>query len=141
MKDLQRVVKCLKADYEIKSLADLDDTESPIVMAFEGNAARQISEDVFWLAIEQGNSGLLLAGSAGFAIGASAKPEHVLSPSADPVGAVKAAFKQNGELPDSLGGVRMPLSGSLSYAWRTLMADSLEGSLHVSVALQSLPGS
>jgi hypothetical protein len=128
VKDLQRIIKRLKADCMIKSFADLGDTESPIVMAFAGNAARQISEDVFWLAIEQGESGLLLAGSAGFAIGASSKPEHYLSPSADPVGAVKAAFKKDEEL-DSLGTLNVPLSTSLSYAWRTLMLGSSEGSL------------
>lgn len=67
--DLERVIKRLKADHEIKSFADLDDTESPIVVAFEGSAVRQISDDVFWLAMERSDSGLLLAGSAGFPLG------------------------------------------------------------------------
>lgn len=129
VEDLQRVIKRLKADHEIKSFADLDDTASPIVMAFDGNAARQISDDVFWLAMEQGDSGLLLAGSAAFAIGAAAKPEHFLSPSADPVGAVKAAFQKDDEQPNVLGGVGLPLSARLSYAWQELMSESLEGAL------------
>lgn len=128
VKDLQRVIKRLKADCEIKPYGELGETESPIVMAFEGNAARQISSDVFWLAMEQGDTGLLLAGSAGFAIGASVKPDRALSPSADPVGAVKAAFMNDDELNSSTG-ARMPLSSSLSYAWQGLMSESLEGSL------------
>jgi hypothetical protein len=123
VKDLQRIIKRLKAGHEIKSFADLGETESPTVISFEGNAARQISDDVFWLAMERGKSGLLLAGSAAFAIGAPPKAEHLLSPSADPVGAVKAAFKKDHEPPNS------PLSARLSYAWQALMSESLEGAL------------
>jgi hypothetical protein len=129
VEDLMRVIKRLRAEYVIKSFADLDDTESPIIVAFEGNAARQVSEDVFWLAMEHGDTGCLLAGSAEFAIGAPAKAEHLLSPSADPVGAVKAAFKKDDDLSDSSEGARIPLSASLSYAWRVLMSESSEGSL------------
>jgi hypothetical protein len=96
--------------------------------SFEGNATWQIGDDAFWSAMERGKSGLLLAGSAAFVIGAPTKAEHPLSPSADPVGAVKAAFKKDHEQPNSSEDA-LPLSARLSYVWQALMSESLEGSL------------
>jgi hypothetical protein len=121
IKDLQHVIKRLRADYEIKSFAELDDTKAPVIVAFEGNATRRISDGVFWLAMQQGETGLLLAGSAGFAIGASSKLEINLSPSADPEGAVNEAFND--------GKTDAHISFGVDYAWHELMAESQDGTL------------
>jgi hypothetical protein len=127
--DLQRVVKKLKSQNNIMAFADLQESDSPTLISFDGAAVRQISNGVFWLAMEQGTRGLLLAGSAASAIGSPVKSDGTFSPSADPVAAIRSAFNISDPSASSFGGTGMSLSGSLSYAWQTLMADASEGTL------------
>ncbi|MBS1813805.1 MAG: hypothetical protein JSS87_02905 [Acidobacteria bacterium] len=126
--DLQRVIKKLQSQYEIKDFSQLEDGESPVVVSFDGNAVRQINNNVFWLGMESGSRGLLLAGSPASAIGSPVKSEDGFSPSADPVSAIRSVFSGDGDAA-GFGGTRMPLSSSLSYAWRTLMEDADSGTL------------
>jgi hypothetical protein len=126
--DLERVVKRLRSQNDILAFSDLVESDSPTLISFEGAAVRQISDGVFWLAMEQGTRGLLLAGSGASTIGSPVKSDGTFSPSADPVAAIKAAFNITDPSSSSFGG-GMSLSDSLSYAWRTLMAEASEGTL------------
>ncbi len=129
--DLQRVIKKLRSQNDIKAFSGLEASESPTLISFEGPAVRQVSNGVFWLAMEGGTRGLLLAGSAASAIGSPIKSDGTFSPSADPVAAIRSAFNLNPNDPSasSFGGTSMSLSSSLSYAWQTLMEDASEGTL------------
>lgn len=126
--DLQRVIKKLKSQNDIKDFSELADGEAPVLISFSGPALRQISSKVFWLSMQSGSRGLLLAGSAAYAIGSPVASDSAFSPSADPVSAIKSAF--SGDSPSTgFGGAALPLSSSLSYAWRTLMTDAADGTL------------
>jgi hypothetical protein len=73
--DLERVVKRFKSQNDILAFSDLAESDSPPLISFEGAAVRQISDGVFWLAMEHGTHGLLLAGSADPAIGSPVKSD------------------------------------------------------------------
>src|SRR5215472_961724 len=125
--DLERVVKRLRSQNDILAFSDLAESDSPTLISFEGPAVRHISDSIFWLAMEHGTRGLLLAGSAASAIGSPVKSQATFSPSADPVAAIKAAFNITDPDSSTFGG--SSLSASLSYAWRTLMENASEGTL------------
>src|SRR5713226_6313649 len=94
IKDLERVVAKLEADGHLKNYADLGPDEAPVMIRFGGPAVRQADEDCFWVASESGKVALLLAGSSAYAIGSrGGETTAHISPSVDPVGAVKAAFE------------------------------------------------
>lgn len=116
MKDLKRVIKSLEAEQTIKNYEELTDDEAPVFVRFEGEAMRWVDGTAFWLAMERKESALLLVGSAGYAIGQPAKSEGGLSPSVDPVRAIKAAFGKDARTGS--------LSGSLSMAWREILRDA-----------------
>lgn len=113
--DLKRVIKSIEAQQTIKNYEELTDADAPVFIRFEGEAMRRVDGAEFWLAMERKESALLLAGSAGYAIGQPAKSEGGLSPSVDPVRAIKAAFGKD----ERTGN----LSGSLSMAWREILRD------------------
>jgi hypothetical protein len=115
MKELKRVTKSLEADHTIKNFEELTDAEAPVFVRFEGEAMRRVDGAAFWLAMERDETALLLAGSAGYAIGQHAKSDGGLSASVDPVRAIMAAFRK-----DARSG---NLSGSLSMAWREILRD------------------
>jgi hypothetical protein len=94
--DLQRVVKKLRSQQDIRDFAELADADSPVLVSFEGPAVRMVSNNVFWLSMQSGSRGLLLAGSSSNAIGAAAANETTFSPSADPVTAIRTAFAEDG---------------------------------------------
>lgn len=127
--DLERVVKRLKSQNDILAFSNLAESDSPTLFSFEGPAVRQISDGVFWLAMERNICGLLLAGSAASAIGSPIKSDATFSPSADPLAAIKAVFNDTDPNSSSSSGTSMSLSGSLSHAWSVLMANASEGTL------------
>ena len=128
VEDLQRVIKKLRSQNDIKDFSQLAEGEAPVLISFDGPAVRQINNKVFWLSMESGSRGLLLAGSPASAIGSPVASDSAFSPSADPVSAIRSAFSDN-STQIGFGGTQMPLSSSLSYAWRTLMADAASGTL------------
>jgi hypothetical protein len=115
--DLGRVIKTLRSQLNIKDYSALDNDDTPAMISFEGPAVRHVAGEEFWLAMEHNETALLLAGSAGYAVGYPSKTPAQFSPSIDPVAAFLAAFEPN------------PKRGSqvfaLSYAWREIMADTL----------------
>jgi hypothetical protein len=124
IKDLERVLAKLTADGHLKNYADLGADEAPVMIRFEGPAVRHADDECFWVASEHGNIALLLAGSSAYAIGSrgSETTAHI-SPSADPVGAVKAAFENLGGISPVPG---MSLSNRLSYVWQEIVFDAYE---------------
>jgi hypothetical protein len=128
VEDLRRVINKLTSQYDIKDFSELQEGESPVLISFEGPAMRQVENKVFWLAMESGSRGLLLAGSSASAVGSPVANDGAFSPSADPVSAIKSVFSGSSSA-TGFGGTQMPLSSSLSYAWRTLMKDAADGTL------------
>jgi len=126
--DLQRVIKKLRSQNDIKDFSELTESDAPVLISFDGPATRQINDKVFWLSMESGSRGLLLAGSPASAIGSPTVSGATFSPSADPVSAIKSAFSGD-DSQIGFGGTQMSLSVSLSYAWRSLMDDAASGTL------------
>src|SRR5262249_3031687 len=122
--DLRRVVRSLESEASIKLFDEIGSQETPAFVRFQGPAVRHVQDDVFWLATYANRAALLLAGSVGFAIGGTPALGSSLSPSADPVSAIKAAFAEDGQT----GGVGAGLSARLSYAWQELMRAGDEAS-------------
>lgn len=118
IRDLKSVIKALHSEQTIKHYHELSDDEAPVMVQFEGPAVRHVEGEEFWIAMEHNDTALLLAGSAGYAIGYPVKTEsRIFSASVDPVGAFLAAFEK-----DVSSG---SLSSSLSYAWQDIMQDAL----------------
>ena len=113
---LQKIRKRLEVDPSIILYQDLE--EDPVsVIKFAGQAAIGIADGTFWLALAEGNTALLLAGSAANLISGvaatSAIPERsdIASASDDPVGASLR----------SLEGIRSEsVSSGLSFRWQQL---------------------
>jgi hypothetical protein len=85
---------------------------------FEGRGTRRVLDETFWAAVASARTAVLLVGSARNAIGAkSAAYEDVLSPSADPIGAVTALAE---------GRQRDLDWNSLAYVWAALMTEATE---------------
>jgi hypothetical protein len=80
------------------------------------DAKTEISVDVgaHWVALEKADSALLLVGAASNATGVTPRQDGQISPSADPIGNIKAMFVGSGEQE------KMSLSHSLSYVWKTV---------------------
>ena len=128
IKDLERVVAKLGSDGHLKNYGEIAPDEAPVMVRFSGPAVRQADDDCFWVASESETTAILLAGSPGYAIGSpagGAAAPHI-SPSADPVGAIKAAFENVSGVPPVPG---MSLSSRLSYVWQAIMCDALESGL------------
>jgi hypothetical protein len=155
--DLQRVIRRLRSENQIIEYADLQDTDSPTLVSFEGAAVRQISHDVFWLAMRGGRIGLLLAGSAASVIGTQPKGDSAGNPlgqyaSGNPVGTIRNLFEdasgyeqpapdlsQPGKAESEpamprnskfvLVNPRETISSHATMAWAELMAEANEGTL------------
>ena len=111
------------ADYE-----NLSKTECPTFVRFSGVGFRLIAEDRFWLATEQAGTALLLAGSAANAIGQYQGSHERPSPSADPIGAVDAAFGEySGAQLKHEDSNKLPFR--LSYIWQHIVRSREDGSL------------
>ena len=128
-KDLQRVSKRLYADPQTRPFSQLAGGESPAIISFEGPTVRHIDDGVFWLAMQDGHTGLILAGSAGYAIGAPPQSDITISPSADPVGAIESAFADTPPAADPQSDAALSLSWRIGYAWKELMSDAALGTL------------
>jgi hypothetical protein len=119
--ELERIVARLKAEEQIISFDDVTSKEMPKIMCFSGEGGRLVDGDAFWLAMKGERNALLLAGSAGYAIGKPASTSAYISPSADPVNALRVAFGQGHESPGQ------SIASSLSYAWQEIARENLVG--------------
>ena len=114
---LQRMVE--KAERKIArdggatSMATAVAGPPPKLFTFNGAAGRLVDQGVFWVAGVHDESAFLLAGSVANAIGTSVRDEGRLSPTADPVGAIRELFRTLG--PSGL------YRRAASYIWETIV--------------------
>lgn len=121
VRDLNALKKELARDQNIVAFQDLKPGTEGNIFSFAGEAARLLTSEALWIGTENGNSALLLVGAPRNAAGESRLKEGSLSPSLDPVGAVKALAQ----------GKRQPtLVAALSYAWQEAMRDAIQGGAH-----------
>lgn len=119
LKELKRLLPLLHREYHMPNFSNIDTTTSPVFFTFHGPAVRTIEEGQFWLAMEDDQVALLLAGSASNALGNATAKSDRISPSADPVGSFCRAAKNSDAI------THQGLSSDLSYVWQELMADSI----------------
>ena len=119
--ELRTVKHHLESEVTIREFHDLPNDESPMVFSFSGQASRMSAENAYWVALQSGNTKLLLVGSPVRAIGAAATSPYGLSPSLDPLGAVEALFRgqanKQRQGPD--------ICSSLDYVWKEVAQASL----------------
>ena len=111
---IEKLLKRLKNE-ALQGFHEVPHGSMPLLCTFEAEAARLVDDKGFWAALAQGNSALLLAGSALNSIGKHGNPSTRISPSADPIGAVVKAFES---------GVLGDIPWRLSYAWRVVWGAS-----------------
>jgi hypothetical protein len=119
--NLEKLVKRFRTEEKISAFDDVKPTELPKMVWFSGPAGRLIDDDAFWLAMKGDRNALLLAGSAGYAIGKPPSTSAHISPSVDPVNALRAAFGQGPDVPF------LPLATRLTYAWQEIAKENLIG--------------
>lgn len=126
---LEKVVAKLKKSELIPNFDDIIAGEAPMLVSFAGHAGRVVDKNAFWCVMKGKHNGLLLAGSPGYAIGRPPERSANISPSTDPVGALRGVFKETGKLP--FPPINSSLSSSLSYAWQELVRATFlaEGSM------------
>ncbi len=121
VRDLESVKKELARDQSIVPFQDLKPGGEGAVFSFIGEAARLLTAEALWIATENGKAALLLVGAPRNAAGQSQLKEGFLSPSLDPVGAVRAVAQ---------GEDRPTLVAALSFAWQEVMRDALSSGAH-----------
>lgn len=121
VRDLNSLKKELARDQNIIRFQDLKAGGEGGIFSFEGEATRLLTSEALWIATESMNSALLLVGAPRNAGGESHLKEGFLSPSLDPVGAVKALAQ---------GKQRPTLVEALSFAWQEVMRDVISGGSH-----------
>lgn len=129
VRQLERVVAKLRKSERIPNFDDIKIGETPTLVSFAGCAGRVVDKNAFWCVMKGKHNGLLLAGSPGYAIGKPPETSARISPSTDPVGALREVFKETGKL--HFPPINSSLSSSLSYAWQELVRASFlaEGSM------------
>lgn len=120
---LKYVRKHLDNSKEVSPFHTLGSSSVPVV-SFFGSAAIVVYAETLCLALAEGATALLLAGSAGNMVGAQHLPSTstrtFLSASINPIGALKAAFEGASE--------SQSLSKDLSFSWQALRRDAGVGS-------------
>lgn len=98
--------------YNIKPYEQLGPGESPTLVLFKGAATRVIQKSKFWVAMHEGTSSLLLAGSSSNVIGGLDAEKDVISPSVNPIEAIENAFRGVDD--------ESTLPKVLSFAWQSI---------------------
>jgi hypothetical protein len=111
---LGRVTRKIEEELDPPEYATLDGTEiPPRFFRFSGRAAHSVDTEAFWLAAASPPNALLLAGSAANVLHAGGGTPAQISPTADPIGAVKRAFQETAG--GDRGAVTTPQA--CSYIW------------------------
>jgi hypothetical protein len=120
VKDLEGVIKKLQMQDAIVAFDEVLSTAAPRFVSFEGVAGRLVEHGAYWMALRGQRNALLLLGSAGYALGRPIQATTTISPSVDPVGAIREAFEDE-STPLIAGGDLAHVGGlsfRLSYAWQ-----------------------
>jgi hypothetical protein len=122
--DLERVIKELRRHEEIISFDEVLN-KAPILVSFKGGARRLVQDGAFWMAVRGARNVLLLVGSAGYALGRPIAPSVTISPSVDPVNAIREAFEAGSKpAAEGMEASQLSLSSRLSYAWQAVYGAS-----------------
>ncbi len=130
-REMERIEKNLLKSGEVEPFVSLADgpRRSCLFFSFNGAARRTVQHGAYWIVMRSGPTALLMVGSTNNAIGTPPKESAEISPSMDPIGAVKLAFP--GEpTPDAASFV----SNSCSYTWAAIaepVRDSWDDLPHV----------
>jgi hypothetical protein len=122
---LRRVEKIrdrLENDNEVVPFENLDAGGAGAIFSFSGEASRTFTDEAFWVATSRANSALLLVGAPGNATGVKSDDKTFISPSKDPLRAVKAVVAGGGF--DDIG-------SSLSYSWHEVIRTGQSGDAHL----------
>jgi hypothetical protein len=125
IKLLERVENKLKAENLVRTAKDASTGGVPLFFEFGGPAARLIREGQFWAATVDGNTGVLLGGSAVHCIGGAVPEKPPLSPSINPIASMDALLENRAELGQE---------DRVSFTWAKVVQDSMQ-----SGSLQDLP--
>ncbi|NIP26548.1 MAG: hypothetical protein GWN67_19230 [Phycisphaerae bacterium] len=117
--DVKRISERLVQDEKVESFDVLGGGDTPRLISFSGAGGRYVDKNAFWLVLKGERNALLLAGSPAHAVGREPTADTYVSPSVDPVSALRAAFDGD---PSFHG---HSLSASLSYAWQEIARGSL----------------
>jgi hypothetical protein len=117
--NLERVIKELRHHEDIISFDDIAN-KAPTLLSFKGGMRRLVQDGAFWMALRGSRNALLLAGSAGYALGRPVPPSVTISPSVDPVNAIREAFGADSKSGEGMQAGQLSLSSRLSYAWQTV---------------------
>lgn len=79
--------------YNVKPYERLGPEESPTLVLFKGTATRVIQKSKFWVAMHEGSSALLLAGSSSNVMAGLDAENDAISPSVNPIEAIENAFR------------------------------------------------
>lgn len=112
LRRLGKVRDRLENDNEVVAFENLGSGREGAIFSFSGEASRTFTEEAFWVATDRANSALLLVGAPGNATGVKNDDKTFISPSMNPLGALKAVVEGGGF--DNIG-------SSLSYAWHEVM--------------------
>jgi hypothetical protein len=115
--DIEKIADNLFSGLEVPSLTRLQPDESVAFFSFSGHAHRAVDRGAYWIVMAEGKKALLLAGSVSNAIGAPSEDKKEISPSIDPIGAVRRAF---GEETQSLAAITREIGTDCSYVWQVV---------------------
>jgi hypothetical protein len=114
---LEKVEKDLRNADLVKSVEDFRAGRPVLFFEFHGPTARLIQNGQFWVATFDGETAILLGGSAAHCIGGSNPTSNAISPSADPLGSIESLL--------SHGSTGEQLVNNLSYIWAMVARESM----------------
>lgn len=114
--DVKSLKKKLAKDSTVVPFEDLKLGKQDAIFSFEGEASRMRTQEALWIGTQKRNSALLLVGAPRNLAGQSELKEGFMSPSLDPMAAVRAMIE---------GKRILTLLPALTYAWRRVMEDAI----------------
>jgi hypothetical protein len=115
--NVERIAGNLMAAPETASFPHLSEDRPTPFFSFAGPAHRTVDAGAYWVALFDGTTALLLAGSVSNAIGAPSKDsQDAISPSVDPIGAVQKAFAHDRSTEESES-----VSRRCNYIWQSIV--------------------
>jgi hypothetical protein len=117
---LEKVEKKLRDADLVKSIEDFSSGSQPLFFQFHGPTARLIQDGQFWVATLDGDTAILLGGSAAHCIGCLNPLSNAISPSANPLGSMEYLLSHRS------AGEESTVVHNLSYIWASVIRDTTE---------------
>jgi hypothetical protein len=112
---LEKVEKKLRKQDLVRSAKVSSAGNPPLFFDFEGPAARLIWDGQFWAAALDGNTAVLLGGSAAHCVGGAVPEKPALSPSINPIASMDTLFENRADVGEK---------DRVSYTWAKVVQDS-----------------